>query len=154
MRKSSVLLLIAVIAILVAAGAVVLTKNSSSDSSKNQSTTEQTNTTPAQPATNNAATQTPTDTNTAEEATITYSDGNFSPSTLTVKAGTKVSIKNNSSRAIQFDSDPHPAHTTNRELNVETIAAGKSDSFTATKTGTFGYHNHLSPGETGTIIVE
>ena len=55
---------------------------------------------------------------------------------------------------MQFDSDPHPIHTTNQELNVEIVEPGEVKTFTVTKTGTFGYHNHLNPSQTGKIIIE
>lgn len=86
--------------------------------------------------------------------TLTYNGNNFSPKTLTVNSGETVTVKNDSNRTIQFDSDPHPAHTDNSELNVDTIRAGQSKSFTATRTGTYGYHDHLNPSQEGVIIVE
>ena len=53
---------------------------------------------------------------------------------------------------MQFDSDPHPVHTDDTELNVGHVEPGGSMTFTVNKTGTHGYHNHLNPGDTGTII--
>lgn len=90
----------------------------------------------------------------ANTSTITYTDDGFSPSTITVKTGTTVIIKNEASHALQFDSDPHPAHTGNTELNVNNVPTGGNETFTVKRTGTFGYHNHLNPSDTGTIIVE
>lgn len=90
----------------------------------------------------------------SETGTITFDGNSFSPETLTISAGDTVTVKNDSSRTIQFESDPHPAHTSNTELNVDTIRSGQSKSFTTTLTGTFGYHDHLNPGVTGTIIVK
>lgn len=87
-------------------------------------------------------------------ATITYTDSGYAPETITVKSGQTIAIKNESSTQTQFDSDPHPIHTTNAELNVEIIEPGEVKTFTVTKTGTFGYHNHLNPSQTGTIIIE
>ncbi len=87
-------------------------------------------------------------------ATITYSNDGYSPSTVTVKSGDTVVIKNDSSRDMQFDSDPHPAHTNNQELNVGVVAPGESMSFVVKRTGTFGYHNHLNASDTGTIVVQ
>jgi len=90
----------------------------------------------------------------AVAATIEYSDNGFSPQTVTVKSGQSIAIKNDSSSDVQFDSDPHPVHTTNKELNVETVAPGEVKTFTVTKTGSYGYHNHLNPSQQGKIIVE
>jgi len=87
-------------------------------------------------------------------ATITYSDSGYSPASVTVKSGEAVEIKNTSSHAMQFDSDPHPIHTNDPELNVGSVNPGESMKFTVSKTGTFGYHNHLNPSDKGTIIVK
>lgn len=87
-------------------------------------------------------------------ATITYTDSGYSPETTTVKTGQTIAIKNDSETQMQFDSDPHPIHTTNQELNVEIVEPGEVKTFTVTKTGTFGYHNHLNPSQTGKIIIE
>jgi plastocyanin len=87
-------------------------------------------------------------------ATITYSDSGFSPSKTTVKSGDTVAIKNTSSSDMQFDSDPHPVHTDDEELNAGTVAPGQTVTFTVTTKGTFGFHNHLNPGDTGTIVVQ
>lgn len=104
----------------------------------------------------NANSSSPTDTvtPTGSEAVITYSDSGYSPSSVTVKAGDKVIIKNTSSRSMQFDSDPHPAHTTNPELNVGAVSPGQEMSFVVDTKGTFGYHNHLNASQKGTIIVQ
>ena len=87
-------------------------------------------------------------------ATITYSSSGFSPSTTTVKSGDVVAIKNTSSDELQLDSDPHPVHTDDTELNVGTVNAGQTVTFTVTTKGTHGFHNHLNPGNTGTLIVQ
>ena len=86
-------------------------------------------------------------------ATITYSNNGFNPSKTTVKAGDIVAIKNTSSGNMQFDSDPHPVHTDDEELNAGAVAPGQTVTFTVTTKGTFGYHNHLNPSDKGTIVV-
>lgn len=87
-------------------------------------------------------------------ATITYDGDTFSASSLTVKSGDRVKIVNNSNNGLEFESDPHPVHTDNSELNVDEVAAGQSKTFVLTKKGMWGYHNHLFPGQRGEIIVE
>jgi len=86
--------------------------------------------------------------------TITFDGDHFSPATLTVSAGTTVTVKNSSSQELQFDSDPHPVHTDDTDLNAGTIDPGHSQTFTVEKTGTFGYHDHLNPSIQGTIIIK
>lgn len=87
-------------------------------------------------------------------STITYTNDGFSPASLTVKAGTAVTVNNDSSQLLQFDSNPHPDHTDNPELNVGTVSPGKTKTVTVTVTGSHGYHNHLNTGDTGTLVVQ
>lgn len=135
-----------VIIIIVVVGALALTHK---DHSSSTTSTNGSSSAPNATDTNKGSSA---DQNTG--ATITYSDSGFSPSTLTVKAGTKVTIKNTSSGDMQFDSDPHPVHTDDPELNVGVVGPGESMAFTPTVTGTHGYHNHLDPSKTGTLIVQ
>lgn len=90
----------------------------------------------------------------AGQPVITYTDEGFSPATLTVKAGTKVTVTNESGQDLKFSSNKHPVHTDDPELNQDTLSPGESQTFTVTKKGTFGYHNHLNPDKTGTIVVQ
>ncbi len=145
MNKTGIIAVIVVVLAL-AGGAFAL-------SQKNSDKTGSSTTNPT-----SSTTTTPTNTNTTSEAssenTITYTNDGFSPATLTVKSGTKITIKNDSSHALQFDSDPHPVHTDDPELNVGVVSPGKSMTFTATNTGSHGYHNHLNSSDTGTIVVQ
>lgn len=90
----------------------------------------------------------------AGQAVITYTDEGFSPATLTVTAGTTVTITNESSEDLDFSSDKHPIHTDNTELNQNTLPSGDSETFRVTNAGTWGYHNHLNPDRKGTIVVK
>lgn len=103
--------------------------------------------------------------------TITYTDSGFSPASLTVPVGTTVTFVNNASDQMMVASNPHPTHqgydgTTRAQHCVagytgpapldECTAAspGSSWTFTFTKAGTWGFHNHASPGDSGTVIVQ
>lgn len=86
--------------------------------------------------------------------TITYTDSGFSPATLTVKSGTKVTVTNNSSRQLEFSSDDHPAHTDNPELNQNSLAPGQSQTLTPTEKGSHGIHDHNDSSKKMTLIVE
>lgn len=88
------------------------------------------------------------------ENTIIYTDNGFEPAQILVKAGTSLSVRNNSSKPLQFSSNDHPTHTKNSELNLGILAPGKSETFEASKTGTYGYHNHLNADNTGILTVE
>lgn len=87
-------------------------------------------------------------------ATITYDGSSFSPINVTVKSGDKVTVTNNSNKQLEFASDPHPVHTDDTDLNAGDEDPGKSKTFTVTKKGTFGFHNHYNAAQRGKIIVE
>lgn len=89
-----------------------------------------------------------------EVVTITLTSEGFSPATVTVKAGTVVSWINKSGGLATVNSDPHPTHLTYPPLNVGQFKDGSSVQLTFDKPGTFKYHNHLNPSQTGTVVVE
>lgn len=100
-----------------------------------------------------AASESSAETNEQQVVAITFTNDGFSPGTLTVKKGTVVTVKNNSSMSVQFSSDDHPTHTINQGMNLPVLAAGASATFTADETGTFGYHDHIDASKTGTLVV-
>lgn len=85
--------------------------------------------------------------------TVTYSGNGFSPSLVSLKASGTLTVKNRSSSSVVFESNPHPIHTDDTDLNIGEIAAGQEKTVTLAKTGCFVYHNHLSSGQTGKILV-
>lgn len=86
-------------------------------------------------------------------ATITFNGLGFSLSAVSVKSGDTIAIKNNSSQTIEFNSNPHPIHTDNSELNVGRIPPGETLSVKLTRKGAWGYHDHLNSSRVGTITV-
>jgi hypothetical protein len=107
--------------------------------SENQTPNGQTGTThpPAEPA-----------------ATITYTNSGFEPSDSTIKSGQSVKVVNNSSQPLDFESNVHPIHTDNSELNIGEISPGSSKTFRLTTVGEWGFHNHLDSGHSGHIHVQ
>ena len=92
---------------------------------------------------------------TTTNAVVNMSDTSFSPSTLTVAVGTTVTFTNNGQGNHWPASDPHPTHTGLAGFDAKQgLATGESYSFTFTKAGTFGYHDHLNPSLRGTITVQ
>lgn len=94
---------------------------------------------------------------------ITLSDDGFSPSQILVKKGDTVTFKNESSSPMWPASSVHPTHrdypTTGGCLGstfdaCKGIAPGESWSFTFDASGTWKYHDHLSPQWRGAITVE
>lgn len=90
---------------------------------------------------------------TTEIVTITYTDQGFSPSSLTVKAGATIRVVNNASDALEFSSDNHPTHLNNLELNMDVLNTGETGTFTVTKTGEYGFHDHLNASNEGILTV-
>lgn len=144
MKKSSLIILIVVIAGLLGGGYLLLRSDADTPTSEVTSGDSNPQTTTGSPLTNSSDVA----------ATITYSNDGFSPSETTVKAGDTIAITNNSSSELQFASDPHPVHTNNSELNVDDVPKGETITFTVTKSGTFSYHNHVNPTDTGKIVVQ
>lgn len=89
-----------------------------------------------------------------EEASISATQNGFVPQTITVGSGTKVTWSNNSGVASNVSSDPHPSHTLWSFLNLGTFGNGQSISVVFDTPGTYTFHNHLTPTQRGTVIVE
>lgn len=115
-----------------------------------QNETAPTSGTPAPGQTTTPETST---TPTSSSATITFTNSGFEPRMVEIKSGGKLTVVNNSSRVIDFASDPHPIHTDNLELNVGAISAGQSKTVTLSRKGEWGYHDHLNAIHGGRIIV-
>ncbi len=90
---------------------------------------------------------------TSQDTIILTADG-FSPTTLTVKAGVKVTWTNQGGIDATVDSSPHPTHTDYPPLNLGSLPDGGTVSLTFNKPGTYKYHNHLKPNQFGTIVVQ
>lgn len=93
-------------------------------------------------------------TTTNQQNIITLTQDGFLPATLTVKTGITVAWENKSGVDATVDSDPHPTHTNYPVLNLGALPDGGKLSLVFDKPGTYGYHNHLNPSQTGTIVVQ
>lgn len=134
-----------VVIVVLGGGYLVLHKNNTKTSTNSsQPSTSATSSAPAASSSNTKP----------AAATITYDGSSFSPNSITVKSGDTVAIKNTSSSDVQVQSNPHPTHTDDSDLNVGLISAGQTTTFTVTKTGSFGYHNHLDPSQQGKITIQ
>ena len=98
-----------------------------------------------------------------KENVVTYTSSGYSPSTLTIKKGETITFKNQSSQSMWTASAVHPIHraypTSGGCLGstfdtCTGIQSGGSWSFKFDISGTWKYHNHLNPGDTGTIDVQ
>ncbi len=147
------LIIAAVVIVVLGLGAFLLVNNKNKDTSSSTSSS-QTSSTDNSSSSNDTSSSTPA----SDSVTITYSDSGFSPAAATVKNGGKIIWVNSSSSQIQIGVNPHPSHTGNRMITkgqfTLDLNAGAQTEVTVTETGTFGYHNHLAPADTGTVTVE
>lgn len=86
---------------------------------------------------------------------ISYTDTGFVPKTITVSVGTKVVWKNTGDKPMWVASAVHPTH---QELpgfdQLTSMGKGGAYAYTFTKKGTWKYHNHVFPADTGIVVVE
>ncbi len=103
------------------------------------------------------ADETPTGTTTppaTKTVTINMTASGFSPANVTIKKGDSVVFKNTDSNPHWPASAPHPTHTALPGFDaLKGIAAGASYSYTFTKVGAWGYHDHLNSSLFGKVTV-
>lgn len=87
------------------------------------------------------------------QKTVNYTVNGFEPSSITISVGETVLFTNTAEKSMWIASNPHPTHT-DLPFFDENEGVEKNYWFTFEKKGTWGYHNHLSPKDKGTIIVE
>lgn len=88
-----------------------------------------------------------------KEEPVSLTESGFDPQTISVKAGTKVVWKNDTKSVANVSSDKHPTHLLYPPLNLGSFESGDTVSLIFKDKGSFGYHNHLNPAETGTVVV-
>lgn len=97
---------------------------------------------------------------------VYYTSEGFQPQQITIQQGDTVTWVNNASGPMWVGSNNHPAHTKyDGTSTYQHCSGGESDtfdqcsagdrySFTFGKTGEWGYHNHRSAFDEGTVVVE
>lgn len=101
------------------------------------------------------------------ENAVNFTDTGFEPSEIRVTQGERVVwLDQSQERKMWVASDPHPIHTgydgsslvqhceSNNSDAFDQCGSGNVYSFTFNREGEWGYHNHMSPEDTGTVIVE
>lgn len=108
-----------------------------------------------EPSIDPTASQAPSDAIMKEETnTITITETGFTPQTVTIKAGTKVTWVNKSGGVANVSSALHPTHTIYPKMNLGKFDNGATVSLVFDTAGTYKYHDHLDPSRVGTVIVE
>jgi plastocyanin len=99
----------------------------------------------------------------SQSSVVTYTDTGYAPATLQIKKGETVVFKNQSSQSMWIASAFHPTHTAYPTTGgclgstfdaCKGVQPNENWSFKFDISGTWKYHNHLSPGDIGTIIVQ
>lgn len=86
--------------------------------------------------------------------TVSYTDSGFSPKTLTVKKGTAVAFRNDSSKKMWVASGVHPTHKLLPGFDeLTSVVNGGVYTYTFVKVGTWQYHNHLNPTDVAVVVV-
>jgi amicyanin len=83
----------------------------------------------------------------AADAEVTIDNFTFSPQTLTIKAGTKVTWTNR-------DDIPHTVASATKAFKSPALDTDDTYSFTFTTAGSYEYFCSLHPHMTGTVVVE
>lgn len=166
MNMKPLLIVIAVIVLLIV-GYLVFGKNQASAPTQTATTTD-TGAGAQAPVSASTTTTVTTPSGSSKGVTITYGPNGFSPTNVTVKAGTTVTWVNNGGGRMWVGSNDHPTHTrydgtstgdhcangTATSASVfDQCGAGSSFSFTFTKAGTWNYHNHAAASDHGTVTV-
>ena len=88
------------------------------------------------------------------EVNVNYSNSGFDPVEITVKVGETVTWKNDSDKAMSVASDSHPVHEKYPGFDqLNSVNRGGEYSFIFNRIGVWGYHNHLSPADSGQVTV-
>ena len=83
----------------------------------------------------------------AEKAEVKIDSFNFSPASLTVKAGTEITWTN-------ADDIPHTVVSNGPTFKSKVLGTGEKFTFTASKPGTYSYSCSIHPNMTGKVVVE
>ena len=95
----------------------------------------------------------PTD-SVATRVVVTYTDTGFAPSPTAVAVGSTVTFVNESTKSMWVASAVHPTHSLLPGFDqLKSVGKGESYEYTFTKVGTWKYHNHVTPSDTGSVVV-
>ncbi len=87
-------------------------------------------------------------------ATISYSKDGFTPKSVTVKKGSTVRWINQGNQSMWVASAMHPTHQLLPGFDqLKSVTNGGMYEYTFVKVGTWKYHMHLNPSDTGTVVV-
>ncbi len=96
---------------------------------------------------------------------VIYTDNGFTPKTIVIKKGSKLTFVNKTTNKMWIASDPHPTNSgyigktrvshcpDTSGTAFDQCNIGNSYTFTFNKIGTWGYHNYMVDQDKGVITV-
>ena len=151
---SKYLLIVLVIVVLIAGGYFLV---KGQNKTQQQSTQDTQTTQNAQPSTQPSSMKNQSSSSSASSEganSVNYTANGFEPNSITIKAGETVTWTNKDTDDMWVASNPHPTHTDYPGFDaLKNIPPNGTYSFTFTKVGTWGYHNHLNPSQKGEVVV-
>ncbi len=87
-------------------------------------------------------------------ATVTITAQGFQPTELLVEKGTKVVWTNEDTKGHKIGANPFPTHDSLKDLVSPILAQNESYSYTFGASGTYYYHDGLSPSTGGSVVVQ
>jgi plastocyanin len=147
------LLIALVIVVLIAGGYFIVNgQNKTQQPAQNTQATQN-----SQPSAQPSAMKNQTSTSPASSEganSVNYTSNGFEPKSITIKTGQTVTWTNKNSDDLWVASNPHPTHTDYPGFDeLKGMSTGQTYSFTFTKVGKWGYHNHLNPSQQGEVVV-
>lgn len=86
--------------------------------------------------------------------TVTYSDTGFAPKTVTVRKGATVRFVSTATGGMWVASAVHPTHQLLPGFDqLKSVGNGGTYDYAFVKLGTWKYHNHVNPSDTGSVVV-
>lgn len=85
---------------------------------------------------------------------VTLTKTGFEPKNITIKKGEAVIWNNQSREDASINSADHPTHKRYPFLNLGLFKPNGNIQTQFNTDGTFQYHNHYNPAQTGTVIVK
>lgn len=145
-------LIIAIILVIIIGGGYYLVKGKSTMQPQSAPATQTTQQN-TQPSSMQEQTST-TPTASSSSNAVNFTANGFEPHSITIKVGQTVMWTNKSSDDLWVASNPHPTHTDYPGFDeLKSMPTGQTYSFTFTKVGNWGYHDHLNPSQQGKVVV-
>lgn len=89
-----------------------------------------------------------------KEVVVNVAKTGFTPQTINIKTGTRVIWINKTENPVTVNSAEHPTHLVYPPLNLGEFGKNSSVQLVFEKLGTYRYHNHLIPDQTGVVVVK